>query len=376
MQGHAALDAPVDRGRFVERKIMAGLRAEQEEDLFQRGFRFGARNDVDRAASDQVLGVGHQLRRHFGRREFVVDQSRCDGAARHAVEFGGLRSLHDDHAVLFLDGAHAEGSVAARSREDDADGALPLVLGERTEKIVDGQTLPPRGRDFEQLQRTVEQGHVMAGRDDVGTVRPDDHAVRHLVHRHARVALDELGEDAFVVRGEVLDDDKGHTRIAVRGHARKEGFERSQSAGRGTDPDNGESGRFVRVSGRDGRLLAPRLGAAVFQAASVSCPLGRITRGIIPTCGWRHRTKDGAVHLQSTRRRRVGSCVACGNRLRRWARAPFGGGLDPAADPPTHVSPPFSRAAWRALCARRMSSSGPLCSSGTATATPTETRWV
>ena len=138
VEGHAALDATVDRARFVEREVVAGLGAELEENFAQRILRFGRRRETERAAAGEVRGIGDELGRHFGRGHDVVDQAGGDGTAGHAVEFRRLRILREDEAVLALDGAHAEGTVRSGAGKNDADGTLALVLGEGVEEEIDG----------------------------------------------------------------------------------------------------------------------------------------------------------------------------------------------------------------------------------------------
>ena len=92
------------------------------------------------------------------------------------------------------------------------------------------------------MQRAVQKGHVAVGRDDVGEVRLDRHPVLDLEDLHAGVAPDEVGEDALVVRGQMLHQHKGHTRIGVFGHAGKEGFKGCQPPGGGANAHDGEIG--------------------------------------------------------------------------------------------------------------------------------------
>ncbi len=66
------------------------------------------------------------------------------------------------------------------------------------------------------------------------------HPIHDLGHLHVRVAPDEVGEDAFVIRGQVLHQHKGHAGIDVDGHIGEESFEGRQSAGRRADADDGE----------------------------------------------------------------------------------------------------------------------------------------
>jgi hypothetical protein len=118
-----------------------------------------------------------------------------------------------------------------------------LVLGQGAEEEVDRQTQPARRRGFEKAQRAVEQRHVVAGRDDVGTVGLDPHAVLDLLDLHAGVALDQLGQDAFVIGREMLHQNEGHAGLDIARNGREEGLERGQAAGGGTDADDGEGRR-------------------------------------------------------------------------------------------------------------------------------------
>ena len=231
VHGHAALDPAVDGARFVLGKVVAGLGAQQDEDLLQRVLDLGGRDSaVLRVPAKGVRGVADELRGHLGRQQFVVHQAGADGAARHAVELGRGRVLRHDHAALTLDRAHPLGAVAAGAREDDADGPLALLLGERAEEKIDGQTQAARLGGLEQLQRAVEERQVMPRRNDVDAVGPHDHAILDFEDRQARVAANEVGEDALVIRVEVLHEHEGHAGIGGVGQAGEERLERRQSA--------------------------------------------------------------------------------------------------------------------------------------------------
>ena len=109
---HAPFDAPDDGALFVLRKIVTGLSAQQQEDLFQRVFGLGGRRrDRKRRFSERVRDVGDELGRHLGRRQHIVHQARGDSAARHAVVFGGFGVLCHRHAAFALDRPHPLGTV-------------------------------------------------------------------------------------------------------------------------------------------------------------------------------------------------------------------------------------------------------------------------
>ena len=112
-------------------------------------------------------------------------------------------------------------AVAAGAREHDADRPLVLVLGQGAEEEVNRQAQAARRGRFQQLQRAVQKGHVPVGRNDVGAVGLDRHPVLDLEDLHAGVALDQVGQDALVVRGQVLHQDKGHAADRYRRACRR-----------------------------------------------------------------------------------------------------------------------------------------------------------
>ena len=91
---------------------------------------------------------------------------------------------------------------------------------ERKKKSI-GSRRPRGALGSSSCQGSVQKGHVAVRRDDVGTVGFDLHAVLDLVDLHAGVAFDQVAENALVVRGEVLHQDKGHAGLVVGGKAEK-----------------------------------------------------------------------------------------------------------------------------------------------------------
>jgi hypothetical protein len=87
-------------------------------------------------------GEAQQRLGHLVRRQHKVNDAGADGAARHALEAGGLGLLHKHDAAFGLDEAQAERAVGARAREDDRDRTLALILGERAEEGIDRGRCP------------------------------------------------------------------------------------------------------------------------------------------------------------------------------------------------------------------------------------------
>ena len=89
----------------------------------------------------------------------------------------------------------------------------------------------------------------MPRRNDVDAVGLNDHAILDFEDRQARVAAIEFGEDALVIRVEVLHEHEGHAgtcgelaeSVGVLRHAGEERFKRRQSARRRANADDGET---------------------------------------------------------------------------------------------------------------------------------------
>ena len=155
--GHAPFDAALDGVPFVQRKIVARLGAQQNEDLLQEVGGVGTgRNDRFLPASEGVIHVRDQPLRHFLRRQDIVHQSGEDGAARHPVVRRRLRSLGHRHAAFALDRLESEGAVGAGAREDDADRLLLPVLRQRAKEEIDRKAQSARRTRIQQMQLAVQ----------------------------------------------------------------------------------------------------------------------------------------------------------------------------------------------------------------------------
>ena len=241
MNGHAPLHPSDDRALLVLREVVPVCARSRTKIFFRASSALVVEAETGRGARAEGVGdVGDQLGRHLGRRQHVVHQTGGDGAARHAVVLGGFRVLRHRHAALALDRAQPQGAVAAGAREHDADGPFVLVLGQRAEEEVDRQALAAWRGGLEELQLPVQEGHVAVGRDDVGAVGLHRHPVRDLEHLHAGVALDQVGEDALVVGGQVLHQHERHAALGVGGHAGEEGLEGREPSGRCANADDGK----------------------------------------------------------------------------------------------------------------------------------------
>ena len=147
-----------------------------------------------------MLEIRLDLGGHFFRRQNKVRQARGNGAAGHAVEFGGFFILNHDHAAVFLDGPDAPHAVAAGTGQDDANSPGALVLGQGAQEDVDGQ-VEALGQFlvFEQ-EFAVKNGEIFFGRDQVYGFRHHGHAVFGPEYRHFRFFGQQFHHQAFVIR--------------------------------------------------------------------------------------------------------------------------------------------------------------------------------
>ena len=135
-------DAPFDASShgagFVIGEIHPGALAQQGEDTHQIVFVRQQHGWAIGLGGVGVAGEGQQFFRHFVRGQDAVGQSGGDGRPWHAVEAGGFLALHHHHPAGFLDRPDAAHSVAAGTREDDADRLVGLIVGQRAQEYIDG----------------------------------------------------------------------------------------------------------------------------------------------------------------------------------------------------------------------------------------------
>jgi hypothetical protein len=119
-------------------------------------------------------------------------------------------------------------------------------------------------RRLQQLQCAVKKRHVAVRRDDVGAVGLHAHAVFNLEDLHAGVAADQFGEEALVIRRQMLHQHKGHAWVGIDRHAGEEGFKRGQPTRGGADTDDRKRGARRNIGNRgrgaDGRRQRASLG--------------------------------------------------------------------------------------------------------------------
>ena len=216
---HAAMNASNERPLFVAAEIVPHLSPKDREEHFNRlgvgmiAYRCAiARERIDQS---NALPVLRQLCSHVLNGHGKVDETARDGAVRHAAEtwLGAIARLRKDKAALLLDRFDTENAVAAASREHDADGIFAAILGERTEKHVDGTALWMFGLDLPESKRPTVYRQGGVRRENGDAVRLNLLAIARDMDGQAGVPRENVREEALSIRREMGDDDKSHAEI-------------------------------------------------------------------------------------------------------------------------------------------------------------------
>ena len=233
---HAPLDAAAQGAFLVQRKIVAGGLLDLLQDHVQAAHRGGRQDGRQAEAEGRLPGDLNQHGRHFFHGQDVRGVAGGNRALRHAVVSGGGRLLHHADAACALDRAQAQGSVAGGTGEDDADGALGLILGQRAQEAVDGKALAARQGRLGEVQHALVNAQLAVGWNHIDVVGSDRGLVQCLHHRHGGGTLQDFGQQAVVAGVEVRHQHEGHAGIGRAGA--EEGLKGLQPAGGRANADD------------------------------------------------------------------------------------------------------------------------------------------
>jgi hypothetical protein len=216
VQQHAPINAPPDGGGSVQREVHAPDIVEQTQDApeavffrAQASVRFGAPRDGGHRwwtfRFGQVCGfwrVG-QVRLACHAREFGSDplgwqhkihHSGGDSAVRHRTETGRGLILREGDPALTFDRLETQRAVRGRARENHADGAVTLILGQGPQEIIYGPVLAASHRARREPQASALDHQIGVRRDHVNVICFDAGAVRNLRDRQAGGAGQQCGQ--------------------------------------------------------------------------------------------------------------------------------------------------------------------------------------
>ena len=252
---HAPFDAATDSALLVLGKVVSGNGPQLQQDAVQAA-RCGRGHCL---ANSPGTHATQQHLRHCFHRQDISGVTGLDGADRHAIVFRRAGFLHERDAAGAENRAQSQSAVGSGTGEDDADGMLPLILGQGAQEGVNGHAVPTRLFRHRELQGAVEDGHIAIGRNHIDAVRRHHHAVLRLRHGHDSAALQDFGEKAGVAWIEVRHQYEGHADVAR--NLAEELLEGLETAGGRTQADDGETGG-PRFSGfrldRGGQALGSR----------------------------------------------------------------------------------------------------------------------
>jgi hypothetical protein len=198
-----------------------------------------------------------KLRRELLDRCDVIDQTRCRRAARHPDHRGFVElGLSQREAAIFLDRLDPQRPVAADARQDNADGAVFLILRKGGKKRVDRAAMLSRGGGHGNSQRVPFQGQRGIWRDHMNLFGGERRLILRVNNMHRGVRPKQFDQHAFVVRVEMLHKHKGHA--GVGGHVVEEASKRGKTARGSSDPHHQR--RRTSAGG------ARRIAAHIFQS--------------------------------------------------------------------------------------------------------------
>ena len=151
-----------------------------------------------------------------------------------------------------------------------------LLLSQRTEEKVDREPNASSQCGFQQLQGAAHKRHIAIRWDDVSAIRLDYHSVLHLENLHPGIALDQLGKDAFMVSGQVLDQTKAMPGSLSAGMVEKKASNAASPPAEAPMPTMGNSGLGRSVGDSTSSGLTVSSGAFPVRVVSAITPFRNI----------------------------------------------------------------------------------------------------
>ncbi len=147
----------------------------------------------------------HDLEGDVSRAQYPIDATSFDGVPWHVRKSRGVGSLREDDPTLVLDGLDTNGAIGVAARQHHTNRALGVCGGERLEQRINGEMTIVRGPPG-QMKTMVGHRERGIGRDDIDVIGLHDLDVERQADRYCRCLREDLGEQADVVRIEMLDD--------------------------------------------------------------------------------------------------------------------------------------------------------------------------
>ena len=190
----------------------------------------------ERAPFHILADESRQHLAQLGDGKYVVDVDVLQRAARHRVDEGIVRILHDGKPALALDGGQPRRSVVERPGQHDTDHARPERIGRRPEERIDRGPMPVFARAADDADVVLVHEQVMIGPGHVDPVGEDGFAVSRMLGGQGTGRAEDLRQDALMLRRQMQDNE--HRRWEVGGKPPDERRERFDAAGGSADHDD------------------------------------------------------------------------------------------------------------------------------------------
>ena len=208
---------------------MPGANTKQCEDLanaaaFRQRLGRGDLLDILTEALVKLANLGRDL----GHRQHEIDQPGGNRVSRHIAVLGFVRILRDHEPAVFLDPLQARRSVRAGPREHHAGRPRSPRVCERSKEQIDRRAALLDARHAGNGNLLAVDTQETVRRDDVHLIGLDSHSLLDLDDGNPGRGLQHFGEMAFMIGGEMEDDDVGGP--GVGGNVREERLQRFDAA--------------------------------------------------------------------------------------------------------------------------------------------------
>jgi GH43 family beta-xylosidase len=121
--------------------------------------------------------------------------------------------LGDHETTCFPHGCQADAAVGTHAGENDADGARSVLVSHRVQQKIERQARAVASQRLRQAERPVPDRKRNSGRNNVQMFALDLHPIFRLLHAYRRVASQQVDHHAFMIRIEMLNQNKRHAGI-------------------------------------------------------------------------------------------------------------------------------------------------------------------
>ena len=133
--------------------------------------------------------------------------------------------MREDDPDLVLDGLDAKAAIGVTARQHDTNRVVLIFDGERPEQRINWKVVLECG-SLSQMKASIGHRERRIRRDDIDVIGLNELPFERQTDRHFRCPRKDFGQEAFVMRIEMLDEDPRDACSGVKGAEQfADGFE-------------------------------------------------------------------------------------------------------------------------------------------------------